>query len=49
VRGSWFARKLQFWGRVELEVVGLGLDLLKLDVLGFFCGGGLQVWLQFEF
>jgi hypothetical protein len=38
-----------FGERVELEVVGLGLDLLKFDVLGFFCGRGLQVWWQFEF
>ena len=40
------------WGEwVELEVVGLGLDLLKLEVLGFFCVWVLQVFgnnLNFE-
>jgi hypothetical protein len=32
-----FARKLQFW-----EVVGLGLDLLKFNVLGFLVVGGCK-------
>ena len=27
-----------------MEVVGLGLDLLKLEALGFFCGRVLQLF-----
>ena len=36
-----------YWGRAVLEEVSLGLDLLKLKALGFFCCWMLQVWFQF--